>query len=53
MVAIFGKTTWLGTLKSAEAYSEPSQTSNMEHFAKIINGFQALAILAKISIFDV
>ena len=31
----------------------PSQTSKMELFAKIINGFQLLNIFAKISILDV
>ena len=31
---------YLGIL--LEAYSEPCQTSKMEHFAKIVNGFQPL-----------
>ena len=30
-----------------EAYSEPSQTSKMEFFAKIVNGFQRIAIFGK------
>ena len=30
------------TLITAEAYSEPSQTSKMDHFAKIVNNFQEL-----------
>ena len=29
------------------AYSEPYPTFNMEHFAKIVNGFQLLTILEK------
>ena len=37
----------------SEAYSEPSQTSKMEFFAKIVNGFQLLTISAKRSIVDV
>ena len=35
------------------AYSEPSQTSKMELFAKIIDGFQQSAIFDKNSNFDV
>ena len=30
-----------------EAYSEPYQTHKMEHFAKMVSGFQALTIFAK------
>ena len=30
---------WAGEIKFSEAYSEPSQTSKMELFAKIVNGF--------------
>ena len=37
----------------AEAYSEPYQTSKMERFAKIVNGFQPLTIFGKRSILDV
>ena len=33
-----------------EAYSEHCQTSNMELFVEIVNGFKALIILAKSSI---
>ena len=36
-----------------EAYSEPCQTSKMELFAKIVNGFSYLNIFAKSSISDV
>ena len=34
-------------------FSQPCQTSNMERFAKIANGFQPLTIFAKHSILDV
>ena len=37
----------------AEAYSEPSRTSKMQLFAKIVNGFQPLIIFAKSFILDV
>ena len=37
----------------AEAYSEPSRTSNMELFAKIIKGYLLLTIFVKISTLDV
>ena len=37
---------------TTEAYSELSRTSNMELFAKIVNGFQIL-IITKSSILDV
>ena len=37
-------------IRLAEAYSEPCQTSKMEHFAKIVNAFQLLTIFAKHSI---
>ena len=36
-----------------EAYSEPCQTSKIESFAKIVNGFMPLTIFAKRSILDV
>ena len=36
-----------------EAYSDPCQTSKMENFAKIVDGFQPLPIFAKRSIIDV
>ena len=36
-----------------EAYSEPCQTSKIELFAKIVNGFQPLTIFAKSSVLDV
>ena len=31
-----------------EAYSEPSQTSKLELFAKIVNGYKPLTIFAKL-----
>ena len=34
-------------------YSEPCQTSKMELFAEVIDGFKSLTILTKISIFNV
>ena len=37
----------------SEAYSEPCQKSKMEFFAKIINGFYPLIILAECSVLDV
>ena len=37
-----------GTLSSlSETYLEPCQTSKMEPFSKVINGFQSLSIFAK------
>ena len=36
-----------------EDHSQPNQISNMEHFAKIVNGFTPLTIFAKSSILDV
>ena len=39
--------------KFSEAYSEPSQTSKIEHFAKVIYGFEPLTFLAESSILDV
>ena len=36
-----------------EAYLEYSQTTKMEMFAKIVNGFQPLTILTKISVIGV
>ena len=38
---------------TSEAWSEPSRTSKMELFAKIVNGFQLLTIFAKNSISEV
>ena len=37
---------------NSEAYSEPCQTSKMEVFTKIVNGFSFLTIFAKSSKFD-
>ena len=34
-------------IRLAEAYSEPCQTSKMEHFAKIVNGLKSFTILGK------
>ena len=53
-----GKVTfsWKGLIsvvEGTEAYSEPSQTSKMDSFAKIVNGVQPLIIFAKHSILDV
>ena len=39
-------------LATAETYSEPSQTSKMEFFAKIINSWKPLTIFAKCFILD-
>ena len=36
-----------------EVYSEPCQTSKIEHFVKIVNDFQPLSIFAKRSILDI
>ena len=33
--------------RQRQAYSKPSQTSKMEHFLKIVNGFQPLTVLSK------
>ena len=38
---------------TAEVYSEPSRTSTMEHFAKIVKGFQLLTIFIKSIILDI
>ena len=38
---------------NSEVYSEPCQTSRMELFAKIVNGFSFLTIFTKISIINV
>ena len=38
---------------NSKAYTEPFQTSKMEVFAKIVNGFLFLTIFAKSSILDV
>ena len=40
-------------INTTEAYSEPSRTSKMELFAKIVNSFQRLTIFAKSAIFDI
>ena len=40
-------------IKVLVAYSEPRETSKMECFAKVVNGFQPLTIFAKCSILDV
>ena len=37
----------------SEAYSEQCQTSRMEHFGKIVEGFELSTIFAKRSILDV
>ena len=37
----------------ADAYSEPSQISKMQLFAKIVNGIKLLTDFPKISILDV
>ena len=39
-------------LNSAEVYSEPCQSSKIECYAKIVNGWQQLTIFAKHSILD-
>ena len=36
-----------------EAYSQPSQTSKMEVFTKIVNGFQPFTVFIKSSILDI
>ena len=41
------------TYRHAKAYSEPSQTYEMERFAKIVCSFQTLIIIAIRSILDV
>ena len=38
---------------NSEAYSEPCQTSKMEGFTKIVNGFSVLTISAKCFTLDV
>ena len=40
------------TLHYTEEYSEPCETSKKERFAKIVNDFRLLIILAKHSILD-
>ena len=37
----------------SEVYSEPSQTSKMQFFAKIVEDFESLIIFVKCSISDV
>ena len=37
----------------SEAYSEPSQTSEMELFTKIVNGFKPLIICIKSSFLEI
>ena len=39
-------------MRATEAHLEPCQTSKMDHFAKIVNSFQPLTILAKRFIFN-
>ena len=39
--------------RAAEAYSKPNRMSKMEAFAKILNCFQPLSVLAKSFILDV
>ena len=39
--------------KTTEAFSEPSQTSKMELFTKILSGFQILTIFEESSISEV
>ena len=41
------------TYRHAKAYSEPSQTYEMERFAKIVSSYQTLIIIAIRSILDV
>ena len=50
---IFKLITSLTLEANLEAYSEPSQTSKLEVFAKIVNGFSFLTIFAKSSIVDI
>ena len=40
-------------IQTAEVYSEPSRTSTMELFAKIVIGFQLLTIFIKSFILDI
>ena len=49
----FWNTFWLKINKRVEAYSEHWQQSQIELFAKIVNGFQPLIIFTKSSILDV
>ena len=47
---------WFSLIKQGivtDGFSEPSQTSKKELFAKIVNGFTHLIIFAKSSIFDI
>ena len=39
-------------MRKLEVYSEPGQTSKMDRFAKIFNGFQPITIFAKRSNLD-
>ena len=48
---MFGATDWWS--KWAEVYFEPCQTSKMELFANIVNGFQPLTVFANSYILDV
>ena len=41
------------TISVPEVFSEPFQTSKIDGFAKIVNGFQPLTIFAKDCILDV
>ena len=43
----------ISNYSNSRAYSEPSQTSTMELFGKIVKDFQLLTILIKISILDI
>ena len=40
-------------IQIAEVYSEPSRTSTMELFEKMVNGFELLNIFTKSSILDI
>ena len=40
-------------MQISEEHSEPSQTSKMEAFAEIVNGWKMWTIIAKSSILDV
>ena len=41
---------WKLHMKDPDAYSEPRQTSKVQHFAKIVKAFGQLTIFAKRSI---
>ena len=44
---------YLKKISHTQSYSEPYQTSKMEHFAKIVNGWKPFTTFAKHSILDV